>query len=85
MLQPGAAHSLINKAAAPTAPSISPASAPGVVGLPAPHSQLGSVGKQVQELAHQSHAAPVRVGVESDRDSIPAGRTQPGDVTRIPG
>lgn len=36
VMQPGllgAAHSLINKAADPTAPSISPVSAPGVVGL----------------------------------------------------
>lgn len=81
----GAAHSLINTAAVPTAPSISPASAPGVVGLPTPHSQLSSVGKQAQELAHQNHAAPIHLSGEADSDSIHAGRTQPVEVTRSPG
>lgn len=81
----GAAQSLINKAAVPIAPSISPASPPGVVGLPTPHSQLSSVGKQVQELSHQSHAAPVHLGRETDSDSIHAGSAWPVEVTRSPG
>lgn len=88
VMQPGllgATHSLINKAAAPTAPSISPASTPGVEGLPAPHSQLSSVGKHVQELSHQSHTAPVHLSGESDTDSIPDGKIWPVEVTRSPG
>lgn len=69
----GASHSLINTAAVPTAPNISPASAPGVVGLPTPHSQLCSVGKQGQAHIRATQLLSV---------SIHAGRAQPEEVMR---
>lgn len=72
----GASHSLINTAAVPTAPSISPASAPGIVGLPTPHSQLCSVGKQGQAHIRATQLLSI---------SIQAGRAQPEEVMRSPG
>lgn len=69
----GASHSLINTAAVPTAPNISPASAPGVVGLPTPHSQLCSVGKQGQAHIRATQLLSV---------SVHAGRAQPEEVMR---
>lgn len=84
-LEQGSSAPSLIKQLFPRQQAISPALAPGVMGLPASLCQLSYVEKQVRVLSCQSHTVPVGLGRETGSDSIHAGRNQPVEAMRSPG